>query len=467
MEKDNVLSELIYEYYKSRICFGIYKYGDQLKSVSQLCASFGLARNTVQTALNKLEEKGYIRTEQRRMARVIYQGNPKIFKENVEKYFVPRRDGLRDINQWGQFLFSPIWEKGIKNIEQSPPDSMYGKQDLMMFEATKLYYDALDTLNNRLMSSLYWQLLRYLNYFYPDEEYETDNCLEDGRFSIVKANEMKQKMDSYYSGIYSQVENFVDSIYRTYHPEDVEQIPFTWTIYRKRPQVRYTLASTILREILWGVYPLGSYLPSLPQMAEQYQVSLITVRRTLDVLHTFGVTNTYKGVGTQVCLEPIDPNILSTPEIRENLLLYGEGIEFFALTVHNVTFYTLESIPRDKREVLLQKIGNLCDKRSSILCMDVLLNFISTEAPSALFRECYGKLRELMTWGYVFYAILKKTGEQQDNDLAGFITQLETNLKADNLTAFAGQWQSFIEDRLKLFRSKILLWDSQKKAQYE
>lgn len=467
MEKDNVLSELIYEYYKSRICFGIYKYGDQLKSVSQLCASFGLARNTVQTALNKLEEKGYIKTEQRRMARVIYQGTQKIFKENAGKYFVPRRDGLRDINQWGPFLFSPIWEKGIKNIEQSLPDSMYGKQDLMMFEATKLYYDALDTLNNRLMSSLYWQLLRYLNYFYPDEEYETDSCLEDGRLSNVKVNEMKQKMDSYYSGVYSKVENFVDSIDRTYHPEDVEQIPFTWTIYRKRPQVRYTLASTIIREILWDVYPLGSYLPSLPQMAEQYQVSLITVRRTLDVLHSLGVTNTYKGVGTQVCLEPVDSNILSTPEIRKNLLLYGEGMELFALTVYNVTFYTLESIPRDKREVLLQRIGNLRDKRSSILCMDVLLNFISTEAPSALFRECYGKLRELVPWGYVFYAILKKTGEQQDTDLADFITQLETNLKADNLTAFAGQWQSFIEDRLNLFRSKILLWDSQKKAQYE
>lgn len=209
------------------------------------------------------------------------------------------------------------------------------------------------------------------------------------------------------------------------------------------PQVRYTLGvhhssrNSLGRLSTWQLSALSS------SNAEQYQVSLITVRRTLDVLHTFGVTNTYKGVGTQVCLEPIDPNILSTPEIRENLLLYGEGIEFFALTVHNVTFYTLESIPRDKREVLLQKIGNLCDKRSSILCMDVLLNFISTEAPSALFRECYGKLRELMTWGYVFYAILKKTGEQQDNDLAGFITQLETNLKADNLTAFAGQWQSF------------------------
>ena len=74
MEKDNVLSELIYEYYESRILFGVYRYGDQLKSVSQICASFGLARNTVQTALNKLEKAGYIKTEQRKMARIVCQG---------------------------------------------------------------------------------------------------------------------------------------------------------------------------------------------------------------------------------------------------------------------------------------------------------------------------------------------------------------------------------------------------------
>ena len=59
MEKDNLLSELIYEYYESRILFGMYRYGDQLRSVSQICASFGLARNTVQAALNKLEAAGY------------------------------------------------------------------------------------------------------------------------------------------------------------------------------------------------------------------------------------------------------------------------------------------------------------------------------------------------------------------------------------------------------------------------
>ena len=99
------------------------------------------------------------------------------------------------------------------------------------------------------------------------------------------------------------------SIPEEHHLKNVPQIPFTWTMYRKRPQVRYTLASTIIQEIFWEVYPVGSYLPSLPKMAERYHVSLSTVRRTLDVLHSLGVTKAYMGVGTRVCMEPINPYI--------------------------------------------------------------------------------------------------------------------------------------------------------------
>ena len=59
MKKNNELNELIYEYYQSRILFGVYKYGEQLKSIPQICASFRVARNTVQIALNRLEENRY------------------------------------------------------------------------------------------------------------------------------------------------------------------------------------------------------------------------------------------------------------------------------------------------------------------------------------------------------------------------------------------------------------------------
>lgn len=464
MVNDNVLSELIYEYYESRILFGMYQYGDQLRSISQICASFGLARNTVQAALDKLEAAGYIKTEQRKMARIVYQGTEETFRENAMKYFVPRRDGMLDINRQGALLFSTVWETGLKNFERNISAGLYKKTNstgILGEEPTKLYYDVLRTFNNNLMDSLYWQFLRYLNYFYPNKEYGMANYMEDGLLSVEKANRMKAETDAYYYQNFLEVLAFVNSISEEHHLKDVQQIPFTWTMYRKRPQVRYTLASTIIREIFWEVYPVGSYLPSLPKMAERYHVSLSTVRRTLDVLHSLGVTKTYMGVGTRVCMEPINPDILDTREMQENMTLHKEGMELLSLTVYNVTLFTLESITAEKREALRQEIGRLRGKNNNILCIDVLLKFISTEVPSAFLRECYGKLRELMAWGYIFSAVLSGSGEQPDTDLNNFITQLETDMMADNWTACAGSWQAFIEDRLDFLRSRFPLGNRQ------
>ncbi|MCB7059708.1 GntR family transcriptional regulator, partial [Eggerthella lenta] len=87
MKKDEGLTELIYEYYESRILFGYYRYGEQLVSLSQICSTFQVGRNTVLAALKKLEEKGYIVTEERKVARITYQGTDEIFLENTAKYF--------------------------------------------------------------------------------------------------------------------------------------------------------------------------------------------------------------------------------------------------------------------------------------------------------------------------------------------------------------------------------------------
>ena len=352
----------------------------------------------------------------------------------------------------------------MRNFERSISEGTYRKTnptEILGGDPTKLYYDVLRTFNNHLMDSLYWQFLRYLNYFYPNKEYGMGDYMEDGLLSVEKANRMKAETDAYYYQNFLEVLAFVDSISEEHHLKDVQQIPFTWMIYRKRPQVRYTLAATIIREILWEVYPVGSYLPSLPKMAEQYNVSLITVRRTLDVLHSLGVTKTYMGVGTRVCMEPIKPDILDTREIQENMMLHKEGMELLSLTVYNVTLFTLESITGEKREALLQEIVRLRGKNNNILCIDVLLKFISTEVPSAFLRECYGKLRELMAWGYIFYAVLRGSGEQPDTDLNNFITRLETDMMADNWTACAGSWQAFIEERLDFLRSRFPLGNRQ------
>lgn len=465
MEKNNELNELIYEYYKSRILFGIYRYGEQLKSVPQICASFRLARNTVQIAFNRLEKDGYIKTEKRKVARVAYQGSEELFRENVVRYFALRREGILDVQFSGNLMFSSIWEKGIQNIKlgmQNPT----GEADPVGKAASEpigLYIDVLNTFHNELMLGLFWQSMRYISYFYPPRNDRKANYAVEDLLSVEKAKRLKQETDAYYLNIYLGILDFIETNRETYHLEHEAQIPFTWAIYRQRPQMRYTLASTIIREILWEVYPVGSYLPSLPRMAERYDVSLITVRRTLEVLNSLGITKTYMGVGTKVCLESVDMDIMGRSEIRENLRLHGEAMQILALTVRSVTHYTLESAKGERKEKLLQTISMLRDKNNSILCIDVLMNFISSECPSASIREIYEKLRELVAWGYIFSAVLMGTG-QPEVHLHDFICQLENALQADNSGLFADLWQSCIEERLNYFYKKFPLWNASRDA---
>ena len=461
MKKYNELNELIYEYYESRILFGIYRYGEQLKSIPQICSSFKVARNTVHIALKRLEENGYIKTEKRKVAKVVYQGSEELFRKNVVKYFALRRDGILDIQFSGNLMFSSIWEKSVQNLKTDIQKNTGGKNiaGKATSEPIRLYVDVLNTFNNELMLGLFWQSMRYISYFYPPRNDRNANFAVEDLLSIEKAYCLKQETDSYYFNIYLDIMDFIESNSEKYHLEHEAQIPFKWAIYRQRPQVRYTLASTIIREILWDVYPVGSYLPSLPQMAEQYKVPLITVRRTLDVLNSLGITRTYMGVGTKVCLEPINIDIMGRSEIRENLRLHGEAMEILALTVRSVAHYTLESVRSERKKELLQTIRMLHDKNNSILFIDVLLDFISNECPSASIQEIYGKLRELVAWGYIISAVITVT-EQMRTNLNDFMCQLENALQTDNPGIFADLWQSFIEERLNYFYKKFPLWNA-------
>ena len=458
MEKTNELYELLYEDFESRILFGFYRYDEQLLSLQQLRDIFHMGRNTVQSALDKLEKNGYIETQERKIARVAYRGTREVFRENTAKYFVPRKEGILDFCYAGELLFNPMWEIAIHNPDADIVDylkKIHGAESAMMVAMPiKLYLDVLRTFHNDLLLNLYWQCLRYLNFLYPSKREIRTGTIAEEVLSVRTMDDLKTEFDSYIDSAQNKVIDFIESARGEYHLEAVPQIPFKWNIYRSRPQVRYTLATVVIREIIWERYPVGSYLPSLPNMAEQYQVSLSTVRRTVAVLNSLGVTRTYMGIGTKVCLEPMDLNLLKKDEIRENMLLHGEGLQILALTVRGVALFTLESATKEKRDELLQEIRKLHGKTSSILCIDVLLSFISRECPSAMIRECYDKLRELAVWGYILSAVLMSTG-QLDNDLSDFIGRLEKDLQSGDLASFSDEWKFFIMDRLNYFYLKF------------
>ena len=70
--------------------------------------------------------------------------------------------------------------------------------------------------------------------------------------------------------------------------------------------------------------------------------------------------------------------------------------------------------------------------------------FITEECPLAMVRECYGKLRELLAWGYPF-TVLRLDLEKLDKGYSGTLRRMEEHLEKDDLTAFSKDWKELME----------------------
>ncbi|QNM04811.1 GntR family transcriptional regulator [Qiania dongpingensis] len=448
INKSNGLCRLVYDYYETRIRFGFYKFGDSLPPISQICTVFHLGRATVRSALAMLEKEGYIRNEERKAAAVIFQADFSLFGENAAKYYVPRKEGILDFNESGRLLIVPLWERALQSWGEERWRQILQDLDAVISDdvplTVKFYMNVLSTWDNQLILSLFWEGIRYLRFPYlsgRDEPRITVQELE-GVLRKDSVSFLKQEFERSYNEMVQGLFSFIEQASVRYQLMDVEPVPFRWNIHRQ-PQIRHILASQIIREIMGGTYPVGSYLPSLPRMKERYGVSLTTVRRVLSLLETFGVTKSFQGKGTQVCMEPRELD-LSRTEIRESLKLYRESLQLLAMTVRDVSLYTLGHTTEEKLTELQAGMSRIFRKKRSYLCFDVYLTFLIKECPLAMVRECYKKLAELVVWGCPFTLLQLRT-ENLDTIYSESAVRMAGYLEDRDLEAFSEEWRELLE----------------------
>ena len=407
MKKDSEIYKLVYEYYETRILFGFYRCHDKLPSIPKICEIFRLAPATVHTALSLLEKNGYIKLSARRVAEVIYMASPQMLRQNALNYFIVRRQGIIEIAKSGELLLEPLWTEGLKRWSDDDWSALY--EGILKFPQSPLaspvefYLFALSALNNRLALNLLWEVIRYLRFPYLANGMETlsglqstDNLAREDAISLFK----KDAAHTYHLAS-QKLFDFLDEASPDAFSKNQEQIPFSWNIYRQRPQLRYSLCSRLIREILQGKYPDGTYLPSLPNMVKLYGVPLMTVRRALEILEELGLTISYHGKGTQVCIRTVTFDFSKTA-IQEGYRFYLESLQILSLTIRKVSLHTWTHAAEEKKELLLDQCVSLLSCKKCFHCFEACLSFIEKESTLPMVRECYGRLRELLAWGYPF-----------------------------------------------------------------
>lgn len=90
-----------------------------------------------------------------------------------------------------------------------------------------------------------------------------------------------------------------------------EKTPFQWNVYRNRPQLRYTVASLIIQEIIG-------------EKAE-----------------------TFHGKGTLACMRPVKIDF-EDPDLNEGLRLFLDSLQMLALTIQPVLCHILETAAAGK-----------------------------------------------------------------------------------------------------------------------
>lgn len=407
MSSEERIYRLVFECYEARILYGYYKYGENLPSISKICTVFHMAPATVRAGLSALEKQGYIKIDARKASKVIYKSNPAMQRRSAAEYFVPRKKAIHDLLMSSELLFEACWKLGLNQLSDGEWEKFRNTFEQNSDHAVSVTFQfclmVLRALDNSLILNLYWEILRFLKFPYLTEDetwdipWETFEGKSKSESIVILTDYIKECL---YKSV-KRLFDFIDEVQKEFELEQEDAFSFQWNIYRQRPQLCYTLVCSVIRDIEKGIYAKGSFLPSLPKMAKHYKVSVSTVRRSLSILNSTGLTESFQGKGTQV-LPDIVPADIERPEIQDGLRMYQESLQLLKLTMKNVMLRTLGCAPDNKKKIFEERFFQLAGDEKGYLSIEICFAFIEEEFPLSGVKECYRKLRELTAWGYPF-----------------------------------------------------------------
>lgn len=167
--------------------------------------------------------------------------------------------------------------------------------------------------------------------------------------------------------------------------------------------LRYPLvAEKIIRSIRAGEYPIGSLLPSEPELSKKLKVSRSTVRAALAQLQSFGMIERRPRAGTRVCADAIPPVYVHTMTASGDLLNFGghtrRQIQVVEDVVMDEDLAAWLELPAGRRWLHVGQTRHPYDSEAALCWTDVY------------FPAMYAELRpRIESYPGLFYTLIEQT----------------------------------------------------------
>ncbi len=406
--------------------------GDTLASMSQLCELYHVGIRTIKDVMRALREDGYIRTEERKPAVVIYQRSEER-RDAAVQAALRQRTSILQVYETMALLLPQMaalsaaacddgkmeeWVRRFRNFDKK--DAERRKK----LTAAFLYF-LMEHSGNLLFRDLYatYELYAKIPLFLDGEKFESRVVRYNGFRSLTgmveallarDGGEIVSQFSTLYAAIVATVRSLLEEL-AAEHP-DVPEDPepgFAWNAQRGRDHFYLQIARDLMDKIGAGVYPEETYLPAEAALASAYGVCVATVRNALAMLNALGFAKTCNAKGTRVIRleEQAVARCLRDRALKRDALLYLSALQLMAVAAPAAAE---QALPAAREAALRELPGRLADP--AWIPLDAVTRCIAAHQPLAPLGTILRELCGFNLWGY--YGVLHRDGLVQDAVLA-------------------------------------------------
>ena len=408
----------VYNEIKQCILEGQIPPGNALPSSRMYCEQFHVSRYTINRVFDALRAEGLVDI-QPRLAPIVVSKKDSCNSSNTVFEILKQRESILQLYQTFALILPSLMVFSLQGCDvEIMPHYKQSMKALRLGDASgewsspsKLGYDILRIGGNSLFSELYstFGLYNKLAFFAEDCPYFSKHFLR-GSVSVtsviidtLKGGEPLTK----YNQLSDMYQKLTDSIEHTlnYLSETTPKCPartglkFSWNPMRGQDYYYSKIVDDMNLKIGLGEYSVGIYLPYEKQLANQYDVSLSTVRKALSELEQRGFVKKSNGKGT-IVIEPDDTKLhqlaLNSGYV-EKALRYLHALQLMVLIIRPAALAAAARFTREELDELTDRFTS----PGSVYLADIQEAVLKHNTLEPLY-VILSETNHLLEWGHHF-----------------------------------------------------------------